>query len=112
MPPSMPRPKLGNFGLAKLVEHGSQPYTTVLAGTLGYLAPECVMTGKASRESDVYSFGVVALEIACGRRPAELIEEPSKARLVPWVWELYGKRALLEAADGASDGCRTVVCSS
>ncbi|KAK3162117.1 hypothetical protein QOZ80_1BG0085720 [Eleusine coracana subsp. coracana] len=91
--------KLGDFGLAKLVEHGSQPYTTVLAGTLGYLAPECVMTGKASRESDVYSFGVVALEIACGRRPAEPNEEPSKARLVPWVWELYGKNALLHAAD-------------
>jgi len=91
--------KLGDFGLAKLVEHGSQPYTTALAGTLGYLAPECVMTGKASRESDVYSFGVVALEIACGRRPAELNEEPSKARLVPWVWGLYGKNALLEAAD-------------
>ncbi|KAK3165625.1 hypothetical protein QOZ80_1AG0035700 [Eleusine coracana subsp. coracana] len=91
--------KLGDFGLAKLVEHGSQPYTTVLAGTLGYLAPECVMTGKASRESDVYSFGVVALEIACGRRPAEPNEEPSKARLVPWVWELYGKNSLLEAAD-------------
>ncbi|CAL4947127.1 unnamed protein product [Urochloa decumbens] len=91
--------KLGDFGLAKLVEHGSQPYTTALAGTLGYLAPECVMTGKASRESDVYSFGVVALEIACGRRPAELDVEPSKARLVPWVWELYGKNAILDAAD-------------
>ncbi|KAM0865128.1 hypothetical protein ACQ4PT_043473 [Festuca glaucescens] len=91
--------KLGDFGLAKLVEHGSQPYTTVLAGTLGYLAPECLTTGKSSQESDVYSFGVVALEIACGRRPAELTEEPSKARLVPWVWELYGKKALLEAAD-------------
>jgi serine/threonine protein kinase len=38
------------------------------AGTLGYLAPECVMTCKASRESDVYSFGVVALEMACCRR--------------------------------------------
>ncbi|BAB63567.1 putative lectin-like receptor kinase 1;1 [Oryza sativa Japonica Group] len=97
--------KLGDFGLAKLVEHGSQPHTTVLAGTLGYLAPECVITGRASRESDVYSFGVVALEIACGRRPAELDEEdPSKARLVPWVWELYGKRAILEAADQRLNG--------
>ncbi|CAM0883346.1 unnamed protein product [Alopecurus aequalis] len=96
--------KLGDFGLAKLVEHGSDPYTTVLAGTLGYLAPECLMTGKANQESDVYSFGVVALEIACGRRPAELSEEPSKARLVPWVWELYGKKALLEAADSRLKG--------
>uniref|UniRef100_J3L4N5 non-specific serine/threonine protein kinase n=1 Tax=Oryza brachyantha TaxID=4533 RepID=J3L4N5_ORYBR len=96
--------KLGDFGLAKLVEHGSQPRTTVLAGTLGYLAPECVVTGRASRESDVYSFGVVALEIACGRRPTELDEEPSNARLVPWVWELYGKKTILAAADRRLNG--------
>ncbi|KAF0917140.1 hypothetical protein E2562_016941 [Oryza meyeriana var. granulata] len=56
------------------------------------------------RESDKYIFGVVALEVACGRRPAELDEEPSKARLVPWVWELYGKRDVLEAADQRLNG--------
>lgn len=92
--------KLGDFGLARLVDHdqlGSQ--TTVLAGTMGYLAPECVTTGQASKESDVYSFGVVALEIACGRRPLEPRVEPSEARLVEWVWGLYGKGLLPEAAD-------------
>uniref|UniRef100_A0A0D9V6G9 non-specific serine/threonine protein kinase n=1 Tax=Leersia perrieri TaxID=77586 RepID=A0A0D9V6G9_9ORYZ len=94
--------RLGDFGLAKLVDHGSQPRTTALAGTLGYLAPECVITGKTSRESDVYSFGVVALEVVCGRRPSE--PEDENPRLVPWVWELYGKRAILEAADKRLDG--------
>ncbi|KAI7731361.1 hypothetical protein M8C21_000229, partial [Ambrosia artemisiifolia] len=49
-------------------EHKELLLTTVLAGTWGYMAPECVVTGKVSKESDVYSFGVVALEIACGRR--------------------------------------------
>ncbi|RWR77340.1 L-type lectin-domain-containing protein [Cinnamomum micranthum f. kanehirae] len=63
--------KLGDFGLARLVDHEHGLQTTVIAGTMGYLAPECVTTGKASKESDVYSFGVVALEIACGRRPVE-----------------------------------------
>ncbi|KAK9097010.1 hypothetical protein Sjap_022507 [Stephania japonica] len=87
--------KLGDFGLARLVDHDLGSQTTVLAGTMGYLAPECVTTGKASKESDVYSFGVVSLEIACGRRPVEL----GKPNLVEWVWELYGREKLLDAVD-------------
>ncbi|KAG6482524.1 L-type lectin-domain containing receptor kinase IX.1-like [Zingiber officinale] len=96
--------KLGDFGLARLVDHDSHSQTTVLAGTMGYLAPECVTTGKASKETDVYSFGVVALEIACGRRPMEPAEEKGKVRLVEWVWELYGRAAVLEAADPKLQG--------
>lgn len=91
--------KLGDFGLARLVDHGLGSQTTVLAGTMGYLAPECVTTGKASKESDVYSFGVVALEIACGRRPVEPKAEASKVRLIEWVWDLYGTDQLPDAAD-------------
>ncbi|URE36593.1 L-type lectin-domain containing receptor kinase [Musa troglodytarum] len=70
----------------------------------GLPGPECVTTGKASKESDVYSFGIVALEIACGRRPVEPMEEKGKVRLVEWVWELYGRGRVLEAADGKLDG--------
>nr|DAD45420.1 TPA_asm: hypothetical protein HUJ06_003650 [Nelumbo nucifera] len=91
--------KLGDFGLARLIEHGQGPQTTILAGTLGYMAPECVLTGKSSKESDVYSYGIVALEIACGRRSLDILLEGSKIRLVEWIWELYGKGSLLEAAD-------------
>ncbi|KAJ9550465.1 hypothetical protein OSB04_014510 [Centaurea solstitialis] len=92
-------PKLGDFGLAKLVDHEKGSQTTMLAGTLGYMAPECVVTGKASKESDVFSFGVVALEIACGRKPIEYHSPERQIRLVEWVWELYGIGTLLEAAD-------------
>ena len=91
--------KLGDFGLARLVDHELGSQTTVLAGTMGYLAPECAITGKASKESDVYSFGVVSLEITCGRKPIQLQAEPSKVSLVEWVWDLYGKHQLLEAVD-------------
>lgn len=91
--------KLGDFGLARFVDHELGSQTTVLAGTMGYLAPECVTDGKASKESDVYSFGVVALEIACGRRPVESRAEPDQVRLVEWVWEMYGRGQLLKTAD-------------
>ncbi|XP_062087311.1 L-type lectin-domain containing receptor kinase IX.1-like [Humulus lupulus] len=91
--------KLGDFGLARLVDHERGSDTTVLAGTRGYMAPECLTTGKSSKESDIYSFGVVALEISCGRKPVVVNEEPSKVMLVQWVWELYGKGQIFEAVD-------------
>ncbi|CAL5092486.1 unnamed protein product [Urochloa decumbens] len=61
--------KLGDFGLARLVDHGRCSHTTVIAGTMGYMDLECMFSGRADTESDMYSFGVVLLEIACGRRP-------------------------------------------
>ncbi|WCJ18113.1 Concanavalin A-like lectin protein kinase family protein [Euphorbia peplus] len=96
--------KLGDFGLARLVDHGKGSQTTVLAGTMGYMAPECATTGKASRESDVYSFGIVALELACGRKPIDTSVEEDEVYLVNWVWKLYGKGQLLEAADSRLGG--------
>jgi serine/threonine protein kinase len=42
--------KLGDFGLARLVDHVKGSQTTVLAGTVGYMAPERVTTGNASKE--------------------------------------------------------------
>ncbi|KAL7227539.1 hypothetical protein ACSBR1_022402 [Camellia fascicularis] len=92
-------PKLGDFGLARLVDHGKGSQTTILAGTIGYMAPECLVTGKANKESDVFSFGVVALEIACGRKPISLKVPESQMRMVDWIWDLYGTGRLLEALD-------------
>ncbi|XP_006664179.1 L-type lectin-domain containing receptor kinase IX.1-like [Oryza brachyantha] len=97
--------KLGDFGLARLVDHGRGSHTTVLAGTMGYMDPECMVTGRANAESDVYSFGVVLLEIACGRppiiaqhhQPSEVDDD--RIHIAHWVWGLYGKGALLDGAD-------------
>ncbi|RZC87272.1 hypothetical protein C5167_029822 [Papaver somniferum] len=91
--------KLGDFGLARLMDHELGLQSTGLAGTLGYLAPEYINTGKASKESDVFSFGVVALEIACGRKSVDRMEEVSDVGLVEWVWDLYGRDAILAATD-------------
>ncbi|XP_059436762.1 L-type lectin-domain containing receptor kinase IX.1-like, partial [Corylus avellana] len=91
--------KLGDFGLARLMDHELGPQTTGLVGTLGYIAPEYISTGRASKESDVYSFGVVALEIATGKRSGHPIKEDFDIGLVEWVWNLYGRGDLLLAVD-------------
>jgi interleukin-1 receptor-associated kinase 1 len=91
--------KLGDFGLARLINDGRRSHTTGMAGTLGYIDPESVMSGRASVESDIYSFGVVLLEIACGRRPAMVYENINVVHLVQWVWDLYGGGVILGAAD-------------
>ncbi|KAK7400389.1 hypothetical protein VNO78_11595 [Psophocarpus tetragonolobus] len=91
--------KLGDFGLAKLMDHGIGSKTTGLAGTIGYLPPEAATRGKASREADVYSFGVVALEIACGRKVIEPNLNEEQIYLVDRVWEFHGMGALLKASD-------------
>ncbi|XP_044946018.1 L-type lectin-domain containing receptor kinase IX.1-like [Hordeum vulgare subsp. vulgare] len=97
--------KLGDFGLARLVDHGRGSHTTVLAGTMGYMDPECMVTGKTNAESDVYSLGVVLLEIACGRRPLVTAEHEDDAmHLTQWVWEWYGGGSVLDAADERLQG--------
>ncbi|XP_021890446.1 L-type lectin-domain containing receptor kinase IX.1-like [Carica papaya] len=91
--------KLGDFGLARLMDHELGPQTTGLAGTFGYLAPEYISTGRASKESDVYSFGVVALEIVTGRKSVDPAKGKSEMGLVEWVWELYGKGEGISVVD-------------
>jgi serine/threonine protein kinase len=77
--------KLGDFGLARLVDHVKGYRTTDLAGTMDYMAPECLTASNASKESDVYSFGIVALEIACGRKPIKNNAPQDQRVLVKWV---------------------------
>ncbi|CAF1827470.1 unnamed protein product [Brassica napus] len=93
--------KLGDFGLARLMDHELQPQTTGLAGTFGYMAPEYISTGRASKESDVYSFGIVLVEIVIGKKSVEPRQgkvEP-EASLVERVWDQYGRGELISAID-------------
>ncbi|CAN0875115.1 Probable L-type lectin-domain containing receptor kinase S.7 [Linum grandiflorum] len=97
--------RLGDFGLARVMEHDKSPVSTLTAGTMGYLAPEYLHYGKATEKTDVFSYGVVLLEVACGRRPIERESESQKmVNLVDWVWGLYGEGKVLEAADERLNG--------
>ncbi|XP_024196083.1 L-type lectin-domain containing receptor kinase IX.1 [Rosa chinensis] len=89
--------KLGDFGIAKLVDPRFRTQTRGVVGTFGYMAPEYANEGKASKESDMFSFGVVALEIACGRKTYQHGEY--HLPLFSWVFQLHLAGNLLDAAD-------------
>ncbi|KAJ4704630.1 receptor lectin kinase [Melia azedarach] len=91
--------RLGDFGLARLYDHGADPQTTHIAGTLGYLAPEHTRTGKATTSTDVFAFGAFLLEVACGRRPIDPRAPTERVVLVDWVLGFYYRGELVEARD-------------
>ncbi|XP_059431079.1 L-type lectin-domain containing receptor kinase SIT2-like [Corylus avellana] len=95
--------KLGDFGLAKLYDHGTNPQTTRVVGTVGYLAPELTRTRTATTFSDVFAFGAFLLEVACGRKPIEGLVLPERI-LVDWVAECWRKGDILDASDPSLEG--------
>ncbi|KAL6627808.1 hypothetical protein ACP70R_031534 [Stipagrostis hirtigluma subsp. patula] len=88
--------RLGDFGLARLYDHGTDPHTTHVVGTMGYMAPELGHTGRASPASDVFAFGALALEAACGRRP---VARDDGHVLVDWVLDRWRAGAVTDAVD-------------
>ncbi|XP_061997206.1 probable L-type lectin-domain containing receptor kinase S.5 [Rosa rugosa] len=91
--------RLGDFGLARALDNEKNSYAELegVPGTMGYIAPECFHTGKATCESDVYGFGAVVLEVVCGQRPWTKIG--GYQFLVDWVWSLHREGRVLEAVD-------------
>ncbi|XP_059070359.1 L-type lectin-domain containing receptor kinase IX.1-like [Cryptomeria japonica] len=74
--------KLGDFGLPKIVKHyGPSSHTTLPAGNLGYLAPQCVVVGKTSPESDFLALGEL-LDSAIRRLGGNLNEEEMQRLMV------------------------------
>ncbi|MED6154979.1 hypothetical protein PIB30_001120 [Stylosanthes scabra] len=88
--------RLGDFGLARMHDHHGQVATTTkVLGTIGYIAPEVIRSGRASTQSDVYGFGILMLEVLCGRRPVE----EHKPGLLEWLVSLKANGQLHSAVD-------------
>ncbi|KAL4188711.1 hypothetical protein AMTRI_Chr08g161790 [Amborella trichopoda] len=96
--------RLGDFGLARLYEHGANAYTTHVVGTLGYLAPELSRIGRSTTKTDVYAYGALLLEVACGRRPIDAKAPPEEMVLVDWVWDCHARGQIVMAADSRLRG--------
>ncbi|HEU4785750.1 MAG TPA: serine/threonine-protein kinase [Gemmatimonadaceae bacterium] len=68
------RPKLLDFGLAKVLEDDGSMDATQTAPwvTLAYASPEQLRRGRISTLTDIYALGVVLYELLTGRRPHEM----------------------------------------
>ncbi|PUZ76745.1 hypothetical protein GQ55_1G315500 [Panicum hallii var. hallii] len=97
------RPKIGDFGLAKLFPDNVTHISTGVVGTCGYLAPEYFVHGQLTKKADVYSFGVLVLEIISGRRISQTIH--SDMFLVREAWVLYEQGSLLDMVDARMENC-------
>uniref|UniRef100_A0A0D6R486 non-specific serine/threonine protein kinase n=1 Tax=Araucaria cunninghamii TaxID=56994 RepID=A0A0D6R486_ARACU len=77
--------QVADFGFARLIPDGATHVTTRVKGTLGYLAPEYAMWGKASESCDMYSFGIMLLELVSGKKPIEKLGPGDKCTLASWA---------------------------
>ncbi|KAF3774417.1 putative cysteine-rich receptor-like protein kinase 35 [Nymphaea thermarum] len=83
-------PKISDFGLARIFSGVlGQATTSIIVGTLGYMAPEYAMNGVYSTKSDVYSFGILLLEIIGGQLEVCFLATHQGPGLVEHAWSLW-----------------------
>jgi pSer/pThr/pTyr-binding forkhead associated (FHA) protein len=63
--------KIGDFGLAELMQDGSATLSGVTVGTPAYISPEQCQGLELDGRSDLYSLGIVLYEVATGFLPFE-----------------------------------------
>jgi class 3 adenylate cyclase/predicted Ser/Thr protein kinase len=61
------RPKIVDFGVAKIVEAGSTK-AGVVVGTPSYMSPEQAQGARVDRRSDVFSLGTILYELLAGEK--------------------------------------------
>lgn len=77
---------VGDFGLAKLLDHQDSHVTTAVRGTVGHIAPEYLSTGQSSEKTDVFGFGILLLELITGQRALEFGKAVNqKGAMLDWV---------------------------
>lgn len=98
------KPKISDFGLAKLFPPNLTHVSTRVAGTAGYLAPEYAIRGHLNRKADVYSFGVLVTEIVSGRSNTNRKLPAEERYLLEKAWKLHERGELAQLADASLDG--------
>ncbi|GLU23206.1 hypothetical protein SLE2022_392300 [Rubroshorea leprosula] len=93
-------PKISDFGMARLfVVDDTHDFTSRVAGTYGYMAPEYVRHGRFSIKSDVFSFGVMLLEILSGRKNNSPSNGEDAANLISLAWRNWRDGTALNVVD-------------
>lgn len=84
------RPKISDFGLAKLCQTKQSVISMLGArGTAGYIAPEVFSRsfGQVSHKSDVYSYGMMVLEMTGARDQKVGVVQTSGKYFPHWIYE-------------------------
>ncbi|CAI0458712.1 unnamed protein product [Linum tenue] len=86
---------VGDFGLAKLLDHQDSHVTTAVRGTVGHIAPEYLSTGQSSEKTDVFGFGILLLELISGLRALEFGKSSNqKGAMLDWVKKIHQEKKL------------------
>ncbi|KAL2502412.1 putative LRR receptor-like serine/threonine-protein kinase [Forsythia ovata] len=86
---------VGDFGLAKLLDHAESHVTTAVRGTVGHIAPEYLSTGQSSEKTDVFGFGILLLELITGMRALEFGKSVNqKGALLEWVKKIHQEKKI------------------
>ncbi|KAG5521255.1 hypothetical protein RHGRI_033717 [Rhododendron griersonianum] len=86
---------VGDFGLAKLLDHRDSHVTTAVRGTVGHIAPEYLSTGQSSEKTDVFGFGILLLELITGQRALEFGKSANqKGAMLDWVKKIHQEKKL------------------
>ncbi|CAN1312729.1 Protein NSP-INTERACTING KINASE 1 [Linum perenne] len=86
---------VGDFGLAKLLDHRDSHVTTAVRGTVGHIAPEYLSTGQSSEKTDVFGFGILLLELISGLRALEFGKSTNqKGVMLEWVKKIHQEKKL------------------
>ncbi|KAL6909623.1 hypothetical protein ACP4OV_001282 [Aristida adscensionis] len=86
---------VGDFGLAKLLDHRDSHVTTAVRGTVGHIAPEYLSTGQSSEKTDVFGFGILLLELITGQTALEFGKAANqKGAMLDWVKKMHQEKKL------------------
>ncbi|XP_028769433.1 protein NSP-INTERACTING KINASE 3 [Neltuma alba] len=96
---------VGDFGLAKLLDHRDSHVTTAVRGTVGHIAPEYLSTGQSSEKTDVFGFGILLLELITGHKALDFGRAANqKGVMLDWVKKLRQERRLTQMVDKDLNG--------
>ncbi|CAN1223514.1 Probable LRR receptor-like serine/threonine-protein kinase At2g23950 [Linum grandiflorum] len=91
---------VGDFGLAKLLDHADSHVTTAVRGTVGHIAPEYLSTGQSSEKTDVFGFGILLIELITGMRALEFGKSVNqKGAMLEWVKKIQKEKREEELVD-------------
>ncbi|KAG6714010.1 hypothetical protein I3842_05G181800 [Carya illinoinensis] len=91
---------VGDFGLAKLLDHRESHVTTAVRGTVGHIAPEYLSTGQSSEKTDVFGFGILLLELITGQKALDFGRSVNqKGVMLDWVKKLHQDGKLNQMVD-------------